>query len=814
MSFWSKLRIVGLLLVGIAPLSGAFELGKSDAVIYYGGRNKDLADEFSSYLARVFSKQYLVKQYSEESASAAGLFIGVLPEGFQMGEEEKPGREFCVLEVQKEQLFLFGSEKFQQCTAFAVYDFLEKYCGVRWLWPGETGTVVEPQPPFSCPIGVSITRPGLDLRLTSSFHYGSTKRSQASNRETAAWLKHVKTGASFNLRVGHAFSGLVPRDVYGREHPEYYSLVTPERWVGLLKPKVPTRTWDNSIQTCSQLCTSNPEVRRIIAEQVAKRAAETGEMQSISPNDGYGFCECAECLRQDAGQVMYSEGFYLTNRMYDFLCDVASQVQKLNPEAKVGMFSYSWFSGVPNSIERLPSNVYLSLCYMAEEHYDSKKEQATNDRIVGLGKLGARIIGREYWGTHYTLDLPVLNSRKIAENLQLLHSVNAAGIYGETGNSFAARASDLYVLTKMAWDPTLERDALLQDFCDKGFGAASKTMLQYFNFLEDRVATVGRAAATREPSEIQQHYSNGYAARHVEYLEIFTPEFLQEGKGLLLQAKRQAQRKAEKDRVGFICYGHTFAEGRTECIRARQLLAAAGVDMSLVQPAAEEVRMERSNLSKIAKALIAAENKRGHLLLSLADRPAIDIGQFISASSLHLRPWKTLAEAADIELAAKKFSYLVNGSFEYRGYGWDIKVSRGQAEYEFVSGCNYDERNNYMVTSHANQGISLQAVLQPGAELSVTSLRPAVAEVSRGLWLSLWLRNVGDPLACLEVQVNTQPMKASWLNREIVLPGEWNQIGCQRLVLQPGEYTLGLKFRNPSEQPLTLNLDNIRMVLE
>ena len=812
MSFWSKMYVV-VFLVGFISLTGAFELGTTDAVIYYGGKNKGLAEEFSSYLERVFSRQYSVRPYTAENATSSGLFVGVIPEGFPMVQEEESEREFCVMEVRPEQLYLFGSEKFKQCTAFAVYDFLEKFCGVRWLWPGETGTVVEPQKPVPCPEGRTITRPGFDLRLTSSFHYGARARSLTTREETASWMQHVKVGASFNLRVGHAFGALMPRSEYGKEHPEYFSLVSPEHWVGLVKPKAPMRTWDPSIP-CSQLCTSNPEVRRIIAEKVAKQAAETGHMQSISPSDGFGFCECEQCQKQDGNQKMYGEGYYLTNRLYDFLNDVATQVHKLNPKAKVGMFSYSWFSGVPDNITKLPPNVYLSLCYLSEDHYNPKVEEATNERILGLGKLGARLVGREYWGTHYTLELPVLNSRKIAENLKLLHSVNAAGIYGETGNSFAARASDLYILAKMAWDPTLDRDLLLQDFCDKGFGEASTTMLQYFNFIEDRVATVKTAIAGREPSEIQQHYPNGYAARHVGYLEIFTPEFLKEAKALLQLAKKQARTQEQKARVDFITYGHSYTEIMIECIRYRQLLAAAGVDMSLVQPSPEMVRMERSNLSRIAKGLIAAETNRGYFLLSVADRSAIDITQFIYASQLHLRPWKAFAEAAGIELAANKFSYLVNGAFEYRGYSWDIKTSQGQAEHEFVSGINCDERNNYMVVGHANQGISLQALLQPGAELSVTSMRPAVAEAKRGLKVSLWLLNEGDPLSCLEVQVNDKPLKACWLNREIVLPGEWNQIGCQRIEAEPGEYTLGLKLRNPSAKPLQLNVDNIRMVLE
>ena len=88
---------------------------------------------------------------------------------------------------------------------------------------------------------------------------------------------------------------------------------------------------------------------------------------------------------------------------------------------------------------------------------DAKKEAALAEKLTGLAKTGAQIIGREYWGTHYTMRYPLSHSRKIDRNLKLLHKIGAAGIYGETGRNFAARASDLYLLTVLAWDPTADR---------------------------------------------------------------------------------------------------------------------------------------------------------------------------------------------------------------------------------------------------------------------------------------------------------------------------------------------------------------------
>ena len=144
-------------------------------------------------------------------------------------------------------------------------------------------------------------------------------------RDFGAWTRHRHTGTSLAARGSgfqHSFKSLLPRNIYGKEHPEYYALVSPERWVGDPKPTKPTRVSDPMMTGSWQLCTSNPEVRKIIADNLI--AKNTEAIQSISPNDGYGFCECDACRAQDPeGQGIVGKSYNITDRMYDFLSDNA-----------------------------------------------------------------------------------------------------------------------------------------------------------------------------------------------------------------------------------------------------------------------------------------------------------------------------------------------------------------------------------------------------------------------------------------------------------------------------------------------------------
>ena len=794
----------------LAALSlNAFELGREDSTIYAAKGQRPVAEELSGYLERVFGKAFPVKDAPAEAApDLDGIFVGVKPPNCDV--EWDAARECSVRIVEKSRVWLFGndSSKLLHGTRDAVYDFLERFAGVRWLWPGEIGTVADPQEPVAMPDERFVYVPPFRRRLTSSFSYPAGQ-SPEELRNLGVWLSHRHVGSSLSSRGSgfqHAFESLMPRSKYGKEHPEYYALVSPERWIGEPKPTKPTRLSDPFMTGPWQLCTSNPGVRRIVAEKLI--AAKTDAIQSISPNDGYGFCECEACRAQDPeGQGIVGNSYNLTDRMYDFLCDVAWRVYRASPTSKVGLFSYSCYSGVPTKKFKLPPNVYLSCCYLV---YSKNKGDmdVLDDKLMGLGRLGAQIIGREYWGTHYTMRYPLSHSRKIDHNLKILHSVGAAGIYGETGNSFAVRASDLYLLTLLAWDPTVNREAALRDFCEKAFGPkAAPVMYALFESIEDCVERKIEVFAQNH-GKVFGDYPNDYAEFNRYMTTIFDEDFAKMCDRETKKAAKLADTPERRRRVEYIAAGLGFAKLNTAALRSFAELAAAGNDMPLTQPSADEIVMEKSALLKVVNRAIAAENARKRY--SQMHHGSNALTTDTRSQALSLRPWGTLAERARLQLLSDRYSYLVNGSFEYRGYSWDVS---GDGTFDYTTARNHDADDNWMVQCHQGQGVSLELRVAPHGTMKVRNLRkisPASPSVAS---MKLFIRCDDDPLTGLKITLGGRELKGFDVSRDVPEGDCWHELRFLPVEIPAGDHELEISVRNDGNELRVVNLDNLNLRL-
>ncbi|MBR7156669.1 MAG: DUF4838 domain-containing protein [Lentisphaeria bacterium] len=814
-------KILATALVSVTAVSSvfAFDLGKKNEVIYYKNKkNAVCAKELASYLHRIFGKKYTVKTVGKD-LKAPGIYVGVAHSAVKTPAPIE--KDYIALYANDKQLFLFGNDNAKLVgSSFAVYDFLDKYCGVRFLWPGELGTVVEKRKPITISPRTETYVPPFDLRMTSSYTYGLNKLTRQGRAELNHWLDAHKVGRSIYSRGSgfqHAFAHLLPKEVYGKDHPEYYSLITPQRWIGGSKPTKPTRKNDPTVAGPWQLCTSNKDVRRIIAEKIAK--PKDGYIRSISPNDGFGFCECANCLAQDGENSKLSSNGHLivTNRMYDFAEDIAKQVYKLNPKAKVGMFAYSFYDGVPDQKINFPPNMYLSYYYMVM-YADRDAEKKISDKIVGLAATGAKVIGREYWGTHYTMCYPLSHSRKIDRNVKLLYKNNAAGIYGETGRDFAARATDLYILNKLSWNPMLKREALLKEFCDAAFGKkASPVMYELFEKIEDRVEKmVENKKVTETP--VLKHYTNGYAERNRFMSVVFDAEFQKMCAPYIAKARRLADTPERKARVDFFNIGLRHAKITTESLVALRDLAACGVNLPLTQPSANFIPMEKSQLIKVASRAVKAENVRGGFYRTVGNEHAIR-GVFTTA--MNLRPWQTLAQLARIQLTNGTYNYVVNGAFEYNGFSWEVKNVKGNGKYTYTLQTNCDDPVNVMVTSHAYQGVSLQLDTKAGDEICVKQLRPIVLTVNTVINGALNVRCTGNPLDSVELYFGDKKLNAYWADKDAKSYNDnWKELRIQSETFPAGNYNLRIVVKNNTKglfcsgKDLSFNFDDIKVTLK
>ena len=804
------MKIKSLLLfiaaVVFCPTAAAFELGKADAVIYCNAVNQAYANELSFYLNKVFGKKYTVKTVKQVSA-LPGIFVGFRRKGDKIDVPEE--KEYTAISAAGDQLFIYGRDnKYFNCTGYAVAEFLEKHAGVRFLWPSAIGTVAEPRNPVVISDGLDLYVPPFDIRLTSSYVNGRTTINDTDWKYLVDWARHRKIGSSIRRRGSgfqHAFASLFPREKYGKEHPEYYSLVTPEKWIGSPKPTVPTRTNEYGPD---QICTSNPEVRRIIAEKLA--AHQDDVVRSISANDGFGFCECANCKAQDGPDVnrFRRDHQMVTNRMHNFALDIATQVKKLNPKGKVGMFAYGFYDGIPDFKIKYPGNMYLSYCYSVYGAKDLAEESLINDKLLALSATGAKVVGREYWGTHYTMNYPLSHSRKIDRNLKTLLKGNAAGIYGEPGKSFATRGSDHYILTKLAWNPTLKREDILREFCLAAFGPkAAPVMYELYEKIEDWTEN---GVANKEKRGVNfQYYNNSYAEFNRLMSDMYNDEFIKMCNGYFKKAAKLVDTPERKARLEYVKNGILYAKYITAALVSYRDLAAMGMNMSLTQPSGLNTVMERGEILKVINRAIAASKAKRNFAGKLGG----NFGFFHStrSDSINLRPWQTLSEIAFSDIRTGNYNFLVNGAFEYTTYSWDIS---GDGKIKCAYDIHCDDPDNYMVHSHANQGISIKIDLEAGQNMKFVQKRKIGAKENNQVNGQIMVRCEGDPLKHVKAYFGGKEINLKWANEGLNDKNGWLELRFKAFEIKPGTYDFRMEVANPGGSAKTIYVDDLKVQLK
>lgn len=113
------------------------------------------AEELQSHIQKATGASLCIVRASEHADTNGLIFVGPCQAMLQAGiEPQELPRNGFIIRLAGENLFLVGHDSGgvvdwilhtnYTCvgTLFAVYEFLDKHLGVRWVWPGELGTVV------------------------------------------------------------------------------------------------------------------------------------------------------------------------------------------------------------------------------------------------------------------------------------------------------------------------------------------------------------------------------------------------------------------------------------------------------------------------------------------------------------------------------------------------------------------------------------------------------------------------------------------------------------------------------------------------
>ena len=447
-------------------------------------------------------------------------------------------------------------------TEYAVYTFLERYCGVRWLWPGEMGECIPPRRTIE--IGAICDRedPDFTLRVLGSM------APLPEGTPEPLWKKRNKVLTVSGYVPGHNWAKLVPPDKYGPTHPEYFALVNGSR-------EQDWNAYDG--QHGYQLCTTNPEVVRLSIDHVRRFFDEHPDVDiySIDANDGAGWCECANCQALDTGKVrtIPSSGGaedgsearpVVTDRIYTFVNEIAAAVKQTHPDKYVLHLAYSDYIEPPERVRPL-DNVVVQITLNCECHYDPAYKEDQWRLIRAWSHVTPNLMLYEYFNHTWKLQLPRAIPRAVGAAIPYYRQCGARFFSAQASDDFGNEGLTLYLAAKLLWDTGLDADELVADYCEHAFAEGAALGRRYFARLE---ALWDAALAELGPR---------WGGNPHVYLTMLTPETIAELKGYLTAALQLAQSAAAQERIRFFLDGWRFYAAEVAAFRHLRGLAEEGI---------------------------------------------------------------------------------------------------------------------------------------------------------------------------------------------------------------------------------------------
>ncbi|MBC7289384.1 MAG: DUF4838 domain-containing protein, partial [Armatimonadetes bacterium] len=319
------------------------ENGRSDFVIVVGAdaspSEKHAANELQHFLKEISGAELPIKD-DTGPVGPHEIILGDNAHLRQVGAKidfTKLGDEGFTIRTVPPHLVIAGGKL--RGTMYGVYTFLEDYLGCKWL---AADCSVIPKRERIAVESIDDTQvPVLEYRepfYKDAFDPDWCARNKMNSN--SARLDETRGGKVSYYGFVHTFNALLPPEKYFDEHPEYYSEVNGRR-----------------IKEYTQLCCTNPEVQRLVAEQVLRWMREHPEATvfSVSQNDWGNWCQCPRCT-----EVAEREGSQI-GPILELVNYVADYVRDEFPNKIIDTLAYHYSRKPPKHIRPRP-NVVIRLC--------------------------------------------------------------------------------------------------------------------------------------------------------------------------------------------------------------------------------------------------------------------------------------------------------------------------------------------------------------------------------------------------------------------------------------------------------------------
>jgi hypothetical protein len=426
-----------------------------------------------------------------------------------------------------------------QGTCLAVYDFLERFCGVRWYGPAELNVVI--------PDRKTLEVHGKDIRRQPALRHRSAlpagnwpflrgQWGEFTREQVCLFWRRARQGG-LRWAANHTF------------FPETIKRVLNDAEYQCRNPK----------GLGSQLCYSNPKLVSEVAQMArdyfdGKGALPAGwkamgDFFALVPDDNINLCNCEACKARLPQDPTRRTGFFSSGEMsdywYAFVNAVAREVKQTHPKKYIATLAY-WQYAFPPSFELEP-NVSVAPC-LHTCYYPVHREMLDNDLLFydqWRQKTKAPSFLWVYY--HHPMEPALIERWKCFPHIMVHETAAAMRRYIRDGiqGIFECGEQDQleqYVMAKIWDDPEANVDGMIDEFFRLYFGEAGPPMKAFYLGLE-------KAACDRVNYPAPYHRANGINWKRAAWEKLGTAERMDEWGELISQASKLATTEPQKTRV-------------------------------------------------------------------------------------------------------------------------------------------------------------------------------------------------------------------------------------------------------------------------
>lgn len=404
-------------------------------------------------------------------------------------------------------------------SLFAVYDFLEICCGVRFYGMYERDTVYRKRSTLTVKEINRSHTPKMDAFREVYEH--KTPKSPFTRRELELWRLRWRMSTIYgktNHNMGSIYFRYYKRakqkylaPVFVESHPEYFAQGYEGLGAGLGDWQL-RLAYPEDKDVPPQLCYTHPGVSDWYAHEVLQyskgrnhkggyknKVGTLPEDKTVLPRfkgkpffypiegaDNGSFCKCKACTRTRGDNNNVSA------LKFGLMSEIARKAGKKDPNAGVSSLAYIQSLYYPDSVD-LPPNLSIQMCLTVYCWWHPVAYKLQHDMYKKWVRKEAHrrpltvwtYLFSTYWDTRHFgkyKAFPGFYPWKTAEIIKEFNNDGLKGWFTEVQLQY--NSLEAYVAARICYDPGVDTDAMIDEYFDLYYGAGGKYMKEFYREVE------------------------------------------------------------------------------------------------------------------------------------------------------------------------------------------------------------------------------------------------------------------------------------------------------------------------------------------